>query len=199
MSEEKSEDRAGPVPREELVGERIKLIRYRPEHVEGVYEIVMESQAELIEWTSWCHPDYSIDETRDFAARREEEWQNGKSYIFLMLDRKTGDPLGTCGLASVDPVNKLANLGYWVRTSRTGEGIAPEASRLLLDFAFSDAGLVRVEILASAANARSLRVIGKIGAVKEGVLRKRLFLNGRSHDAVMHSVTIDDKAPGKFG
>jgi len=48
-----------------------------------------------------------------------------------------------------------------------------------------DAALVRLEVVVSVENAASLRVAEKAGAIREGVLRSRLLLHGRMHDAVM--------------
>ena len=45
-------------------------------------------------------------------------------YGFAIIDAENGDVLGSCGLNHLHPVYRLCNLGYWVRTSRHGEGIA---------------------------------------------------------------------------
>jgi RimJ/RimL family protein N-acetyltransferase len=72
----------------------------------------------------------------------------------------------------------MANLGYWVRTSETGRGIASKATRLVAQFGFAELGLQRIEILAAVGNVASQRVAEKAGAVRECVARKRLLING---------------------
>ena len=82
----------------------------------------------------------------------------------------------------------MANLAYWVRTSRVGEGIATEAVILVARYGFEKLGFQRIEIIVSKDNAPSLRVAEKLGAVREGLLRNRLLLHGTPCDAYMHSL-----------
>ena len=82
----------------------------------------------------------------------------------------------------------MANLGYWVRTSRIGEGIATAAAKLVARSAFEQFGFQRLEIVVQVNNLPSLKVADKIGAVREGLLRNRLYLHGSPRDAYMHSL-----------
>ena len=96
------------------------------------------------------------------------------------------------GLNFFNRVHQVANLGYWVRTSATGRGVATKAAHLVARFGFAQLGLHRIEILAAVDNIASQRVAEKVGAVREGVLRKRLLINGESLDAVMFSLLPED-------
>ena len=82
----------------------------------------------------------------------------------------------------------MGNLGYWVRTSAAGRGAATRATRLAARFGFEQLGLHRIEIVAAIDNIGSQRVAEKAGAVREGVLRKRLLIRGKSQDAVLYSL-----------
>ncbi|HEX9142703.1 MAG TPA: GNAT family protein, partial [Candidatus Binatia bacterium] len=95
--------------------------------------------------------------------------------------------LGGCGLNQIEEENHRANLGYWVRSSAIGRGVATAAVRQLVQWAFNNTSLVRLEVVVSTQNAASLRVAEKSGASSEGVLKKRLLLHGIWHDAVMLS------------
>jgi RimJ/RimL family protein N-acetyltransferase len=91
----------------------------------------------------------------------------------------------------VNKANRFANLGYWVRTSATGRGVAPAAVRLVADEVFRQTDLVRLEIVVALGNVRSQRVAEKVGAMREGVLRRRLAIPGGAADAVMYSLLRD--------
>jgi RimJ/RimL family protein N-acetyltransferase len=88
----------------------------------------------------------------------------------------------------VNKTNRFANLGYWVRTSAMGQGVAPAAVRLVADEVFRETDLVRLEIVCAVGNVRSQRVAEKVGAMREGVLRRRLVIPGGCSDAVMYSL-----------
>ncbi len=150
----------------------------------------MESREQLSPWMPWCHPGYTIADTRTFIDAQIAAFSAGTEYTFAIVD-PSGALLGCCGLNHIDRLNRMANLGYWVRTSAAGRGVASEAGRQLVQWAFAHTDFNRLEIMAAIGNVASQRAAQSIGGVREGVLRSRLFLWGRSHDAVMFSVTRD--------
>ncbi len=153
----------------------------------ALFEAAMASRAELAPWMPWCHPAYSIEESREWLEEQEAERAAGTEYAFAIVDRH-GEFCGGCGLNAIDTVNLRANLGYWVRTSHTRRGLATHAVGLLADWAFAHTVLNRLEIVVSTRNFPSLRVAQKAGAEREGVARARLVLDGEVHDAVVFSI-----------
>ena len=87
-------------------------------------EAVRESIPELKPWMSWCHDDYSEDDTRNWIKSLPSGWAGGTQFSFAIADILDGRFLGGCGLNHINPTYRFANLGYWVRTSRTEQGIA---------------------------------------------------------------------------
>ncbi|HEX79503.1 MAG TPA: GNAT family N-acetyltransferase [Dehalococcoidia bacterium] len=161
-----------------------------------LYEAVRETLDDLMPWLPFCRHDYSIKETRIWLKGRDEEWQMGISYDFAIIDAVSGDLMGVGGINHVIDEFKMANLGYWIRKSCMGRGIAVAAVRLLAAFGFDELGLNRIEIIPDVRNKRSQRVAEKSGAKREGILRKRLTVNGQVSDAVMYSLTAEDVGRG---
>jgi RimJ/RimL family protein N-acetyltransferase len=95
--------------------------------------------------------------------------------------------LGAASLSHIHAVYNFGNLGYWIRSSRRGNGLASRAARLAAKFGFEQLGLLRVEIVVSVGNAASLKVAEKSGAHREGILRDRMTVREQVHDAVMFS------------
>ncbi len=175
-----------------LTNGTVSLRPYRKNDADELYKAVRESLAELSVWMSWAHDDYSIRESRDWLKKKPDEWKYGFSYDFAIFNSKDGSYLGGCGLNRIDHENRTANLGYWVRTGRTSQGAATAATALLAGFGFKELGLNRIEIMVAAANKRSLRVAEKAGAQREGVLRNRILVREKVHDAVMFSLIPGD-------
>ncbi len=65
-------------------------------------------------------------------------------------------------------------IGYWIRASRTGVGVATEAVAAFTSVAFTVCRVDRVEIRVEPANAASLRISTKLGFAEEARLRRRL-------------------------
>lgn len=168
----------------ELMNQRLRPCREGDEKL--VIEAIEESRAEIAPFGAWCHADYSIEDARKWVAMQLVSQSLGGISEFLVV-ADDGTLLGACGLNDVDFLNRRANLGYWVRTSMCGRGVATAAVRELVIWAFASTDLERLEVLVSVRNAASLRVAEKSGAVREGILRRRLRLHGENHDAVVFS------------
>ncbi len=178
--------------REELSNGTIKIRRYRAEDVPLLFEAARESTKEMFPWMPWCHPNYSIDESAAFIHSREAAWNQKTDFAFAVFDVASDQFLGGVGLSQIKRIHNFANLGYWVRSSKTRQGIATAATLLAARFGFEDLGLSRIEIVATVGNLASQRVAEKANAKREGVLRNRLLINNQLHDAVMFSLIEED-------
>jgi ribosomal-protein-serine acetyltransferase len=165
----------------------ISIRPYRADDATALFAAARESVNEIFPWLEWCHPGYSLAEAEAWAGSREKLFAEGVEYAFAIVDSE-GTFLGGCGLNQINRVHRFANLGYWVRTSQAGRGVAPAAVRLVAGFAFAETDLVRLEIVCAVGNRRSQRVAEKSGAVREGVLHDRLLFHGKPHDAVMYAI-----------
>ena len=155
-----------------------------------MWEAARESCTEVFRWLPWCHPQYSMAEAEEWIRSRPPLAAEGREYSFAIVG-EDGRFLGGCGLNQINRIHRFANLGYWVRTSATGRGVATTAVRQVADFAFQDTDLVRLEIVCAVGNERSQRVAERAGAIREGVLRHRLLVHGQPVDAVMYGLVRD--------
>lgn len=162
------------------------------EDADELYEATRESIAELQPWMPWCHPGYSIEESHQWLSLRDGAWKGGTEYSFHVSDISSGRFLGGVSLNRIDSLYRAANLGYWIRTSAAGHGVATRAARLVARFGFEELNLIRIEIVAAAGNLASRRVAEKVGAVREGVKRKGLLVHAVEHDAVLTSLIAED-------
>ena len=170
----------------------ITLHPYQVSDIDSLYEAARESISEMFEWMPWCHPDYSIEESRTWIESQPDKWEKGEEYNFAISYNTGGLYLGGCGLRVIDRNIGIAHFGYWVRTSQTKKGIATAATLLLTRFAFNELRLNRVETTVAVDNQASLRVMEKAGATKEGILRNKLTKNATPCDAVMFSLIPQD-------
>jgi RimJ/RimL family protein N-acetyltransferase len=177
-----------------LTDDLILLRPPHPEDVSALTEAVRESLSELHPWMDWATETYD-----EAAASRWMEfvqlyWEHATGFQFAITDAASGQYLGNCGVTGINPKDHLCNLSYWVRTSRTGQGIASRAARLAARYAFETAGLVRAEIVIASGNLASQRAAQKAGAHYEGILLNRIVVRTEVYDAVMYSLT-----PADFG
>ena len=160
---------------------------YEATDAEALWQAARESVAEVFPWLEWCHAEYSMAEAVDWASSRARLAAEGREFAFVIAG-EDGRFLGGCGINQINPLQRFGNLGYWVRTSAMGRGVATEAARQTAEFAFRNTDLVRLEIVCAVENRRSQRVAERVGALREGVLRNRLQVHGKAVDAVMYSL-----------
>lgn len=161
---------------------------------EPFFAAIQESKDEVGVWLPDLAAARSVADVARWAASQPAAWAAGTVYSLVIVDANTGSCLGGAGLSHVNLTHRFANLFYWVRTSRTGQGIASAATRLMARFAFDTLGLKRMEIVVATDNRPSLRAAEKAGAVREGLLRNRILLHGTCHDAVVFSLIPQDIA-----
>ena len=153
-----------------------------------LYEAVTASLTELVPWMAWAHPGYREVESAEWVRRAGRAFADGLEFAFVVRSVETGELLGSAGLNGIDRLNRWANLGYWIRSDRTGHGYATRAARLVSAFGMGEMELGRIEILAAVDNHPSQAVADRMGALREGVLRRRLRVGREVQDAVVFSL-----------
>jgi RimJ/RimL family protein N-acetyltransferase len=127
-------------------------------------------------------------EAEEWIARCEENWNAVGDREFGIFDPASSEVLGCAGINQFNRVNNFANLGYWVRTSRVGQGVASSAVSLLANYAFGELRLSRIEIVVQVDNLASRHVAERAGCRFEGIARNRLLFGGQPRDAALYSL-----------
>jgi ribosomal-protein-serine acetyltransferase len=180
------------LPTLELVEEPLRLRPWQAQDAEDLFDAVRSSVASVGRWLPWCHADYDMDKAHAWISHCQDSWSRGEHFAFPIFDLRTGELIGGAGLNQHNRQHRSANLGYWVRQSRHGEGIAARAATLVARFGFEQLGLIRIEIVVMPDNHASRRTAEKTGARFEAIARQRLWANGLAHDAAVYGLTPAD-------
>lgn len=141
-------------------------------------EAVRESVESAGPWLPWCHSGYGEQDARDWISNCQLNAKARRSFEFGVFTRNGKHLIGGAGLSFIDWPNRCANLGYWVRQSLQGRGVASACVATLSEFGFLKLGLSRIEIVVAIGNEASAAVARKSGALLECVARNRLLLHG---------------------
>lgn len=174
----------------QLADEELLLRPFHFSDITQLYQAVRESLKELKPWMSWAIDQYSEMTAKEYITIARARWEEHSFYAFAIT--RADQILGACTLSSIHSVYRFCNLGYWVRTSCHGQGIAGRAAKLVARFAFEHLGLIRVEIVIGLGNHASIRVAEKIGAHEEGILLNRMVIGRSIYDAKMYSLLPSD-------
>jgi ribosomal-protein-serine acetyltransferase len=141
-------------------GQGLVVRQWRAEDVPGLHAAVVESLDALRPWMPWAaNEPLPLSERADLVAGWRKLWDAGDRMCGMFVGEEV---VGGCGLHQrIGPGGQ--EIGYWVRTGRTGRGYATAAARALTTMAFTMRGVDRVEIHHDVANVASGRVPAKLG------------------------------------
>ena len=103
--------------------------------------------------------------------------------VFTIYHKQAKRPIGSIGFSRINWVSRNANIfaiigerEYW------GKGIAGEASKLMINYGFTELNFHKIIAGVFTPNTRSLRAAEKLGFEKEGVLKEEMYVDGQYHD-----------------
>jgi RimJ/RimL family protein N-acetyltransferase len=109
-----------------------------------------------------------------------------------MLDRATGQIVGSIGLFHADWEVRSAEIGYGVRSGERGNGYASEALGAVARWALAEGVVQRAWLTANTDNLASVRVAEKAGFRREGTLRRAGLEDDGLHDLAVFSLLDDE-------
>jgi ribosomal-protein-alanine N-acetyltransferase len=135
------------------------------------------------------HP-YNREAADEWIALVEQ--RNPQTYFAVEVH---GEAVGGIGLMLKSDVERCsAEIGYWLGEAVWGRGIATAAVQALTDYGFKAFGLTRIFAVPFANNPASMRVLEKVGYVREGVMRRSAIKEGVVLDQVLYAITDQDLA-----
>jgi RimJ/RimL family protein N-acetyltransferase len=163
-----------------------------PDDSKAFYRAVRESIDELSCWMPWCSPHYSLQDAEQWTSYCQRAWEQKSEFPLGVFEAATGRLIGGTGINHINNAYRIGNIGYWIATLFTGQGIARTAARMAADIGFNDLGFTRLEIVALTHNLASQRVAESVGATRECIARNRLYFHGKPHEAVVYSLVPED-------
>ena len=167
----------------------------RPWQVSDAPSLLMAVRAslqELMRWMPWCTADYALQDALAWIDFSRTAWRERSEFPLGVIDCQSGQVVGGTGINQINSAHRIGNIGYWVSSVHVRRGIARYAAREAAKLGFDELGLHRLEIVVLPENTASQRVAESLGAWREGIARHRLFMQGRSHDAIVYSLTPED-------
>lgn len=171
-----------------LEGCTIRLEPLVPEHAPLLWP---QSEPEIFR--------YTLEWPRDASPEGFDDWvryclQMPASFLWTIFLRETGEAVGMTGYLDIRPQHRGLEIGRtWIAHACQGTRVNPESKYLLLGHAFEDLGAVRVQFKTDLNNLHSQRAIEKLGAQREGVLRRyQMRTSGTVRDTVMYSILAEE-------
>ncbi len=171
-----------------LEGDCVRLEPLGQGHAQGLYNRGRSA-------ADWAYmPRACFIDMADARQWIDEAIQAADQLPFAIVEVAKDKPVGSTRFLTIRPEHRSLEIGWtWLGQEWQRTGINTEAKLLLLTHAFERLGCVRVEFKTDGRNLRSQRALERIGATREGVLRKHMIVQGNfARDSVYFSVIDSD-------
>lgn len=177
-----------------LSEEHVRLEPLTLEHAVDLLDVANDE--EVWRWL-YYNPPSSLGEMQSWIRAALEEQVRGRDLPFAVIDQATGKAIGSTRYVRIDPPHHNLEIGWtWYGRAYWRTAVNTECKYLLLRHAFESLQCIRVQLKTDLRNERSQRAIERLGAVREGVLRKERIVpkNGYQRSSVCYSI-IDEEWP----
>jgi N-acetyltransferase len=174
-----------------LIGRVVRLDRMTLEDVPGLHR-VFSNPDNYADGYAMSRPSASLAETQATVADLMDKSPGHVAYTARLVS--DGTVVGSSSIGDVDVEHERAHIG-WTMWDRPwwGSAVNPEAKLLMLAHCFEDCGMGRVLIQTDILNEHSQAAIAKLGAQREGVMRRHVRrADGSWRDTVLFSILVDE-------
>jgi RimJ/RimL family protein N-acetyltransferase len=173
-----------------LDGASIMLVPFHESHEKGLAKVLSNSRIWEFTWRK-ITTDEQMEQLFTSALNSQKD---GSQIPFTIIEKASGTIIGATRIMHPDEVHRNAEIGgTWISPEYWRTSVNTEAKSLLLHYCFEELKLMRIEFKVVADNLRSQQAVERIGAVKEGVLRKhRIKSDGTIGDNVVYSIIDTD-------
>ena len=169
-----------------LVGERIYLSPRNSEDIEKFTEWL--NDFETTDYIGRSSELITLDDEKKFLETTKEDKK-----VFVIVDFKDDNMIGTVGLHEINNIKRTATLGIFIGDKNYREkGYGTEAIRLILDYGFNYLNLNNIKLDLFEFNERALACYKKCGFREYGRRRKSNFVNGKYYDTIEMDILLEE-------
>jgi RimJ/RimL family protein N-acetyltransferase len=160
------------------------------QHEDAVSLLDMLSTEEVARFIS--PPPTTVEGFERFIAWTHQERAAGRYACFAVVPHGLTRAIGVFQIRAMEPGFAVAEWGFAIGSPFWGTGIFINAARSIVEFAFETVGVHRLEARAAVENGRGNGALAKVGAVKEGVLRRSFLRRGQYLDQALWSIVREE-------
>ena len=175
------------------IDSQLELRSARPEHAQAFADLVVTNHDSLRKYLPAVTQVDSLEAARKHMThcmKEAEALELLEVHIFF-----ENQLCGAIRLHSFAHHDQKVTLGYLIDTVHQGKGLVGRSARAMIDFAFNDLNLNRIELRCVPENQASVKVAERLGFIQEGHLRQAEMLDHGLVDHYVYSLLKSDPRP----
>lgn len=165
---------------------QLLLRTFEESEAETLFQMIDQNREHLGKWFSWLEKNTKTENTATFIKEENEKFAQKKG-LYLGIWNE-GVLCGAISLDHIDKENKNGMIGYWLSKESVGKGIMYRSCKMLIDYAFNNLNLHRIDINHVTNNSRSESLIKRLGFTQEGMRRECRLLHGKYMNHVSYGL-----------
>lgn len=157
---------------------------------EAIFKLIDSDRKNLRIWLSFIDSTKEIEDTTDFIRSTLFLPEDIRDFVAVII--YNGQKIGLIGFKLTDFVNKKTEIGYWISKEFENKGIVTKSVVKMIDYAFNNLELNRIQIKCGIGNEKSSKIPKKLNFKFEGIERSAELLNGKFIDAEVYSILKDE-------
>ena len=159
-------------------------------HAGELFDLTDKNRGYLKEWLPWLDNNKTVNDSRNFIKNSLDSYANRKGIVTSIWFKER--LAGVIGFYEIDWVNHKLSIGYWLGAAFQGKGLMTKSCRTMIDYAFNELKMERVEILCATGNRKSRAIPERLGFKEIGLVQNAEWLYDRFVDHVIYGMHIKD-------
>ncbi len=172
------------------VNDTIRMELITNEHASVIFNMVDANRDYLRNWLSFIDNMRTLEFAEAFVNSIIEKNKQGIAYGYIIFENQV--PVGRIGIYKIDHQNAIGEIGYWLVEKSQAKGIINNCCTTLIQYAFDELAINRIEIKCATGNVKSAAVAQKLDFVEEGILREAELVNGIYLDLYLYALLKKD-------
>lgn len=164
----------------------LSLSLFETKDAELLFNLIDRNRDHIGKWLKFPNITFSADDSKRFIESVRLRYARNEGYWLGIWMEET--LVGSIGFLYLDQENKKTEIGYWIDKEYEGRGIISKSIKVLIEYAFNNYALNKIEIGVATENLRSRSIPEKLGFKLEGTIRDYEYINGKYLDRLIYGL-----------
>ncbi len=155
-----------------------------------ILELIRENYGHLRPFLHWVTSDYSLESAQEFIRQTQKAVAENTSRTFSIFYQEK--IVGVISFVVFNWQSRRTEIGYWIDKNYEGKGIVTDSCKVLINYAFAELKMNRIEIHCATENTRSSQIPERLNFKLDGVLRQSEWRHTRFFDMAIYSMLAEE-------